>query len=99
MQTNNHQITDYSAVLEKQYGKHGSKERNAFDEEAYAFYSGQILQEARKKAKVTQAELAQRIGVNKSYISRVENGLITPSAASFYRMVNAMGMKVELTFI
>ena len=47
-----------------------------FDEEAYAFYTGQILLEARREAKVTQSELAKRINATKSYISRIENGSI-----------------------
>jgi DNA-binding XRE family transcriptional regulator len=96
MQTNNHQITDYSAVLEKEYGKHGSEERAKFDEDAYAFYTSQILLDARKNAKVTQEELANRIGANKSYISRIEKGTTVPSVATFYRIINALGLSVEL---
>lgn len=96
METNNHQFVNYSAILEKQFGKHGSKERAKFDEEAHTFYTSQILLDARKKAKVTQEELAKRIGVNKSYISRVEKGVITPSVATFYRIINALGLSVEL---
>jgi DNA-binding XRE family transcriptional regulator len=96
MQTNNHQITDYSAVLEKEYGKHGSEERAKFDEDAYAFYTSQILLDARKNAKVTQEELANRIGANKSYISRIEKGTTVPSVATFYRIINALGLSIEL---
>ena len=33
METNNHQIVDYSAVLEAQYGALGTPERAKFDEE------------------------------------------------------------------
>lgn len=96
MGTNNHKITDYSAVLEKQYGKPGTSERAKFDEEAYAFYTGQVLLEARKEAKVTQAELAKRIGSTKSYISRIENGVMIPSVATFYRIMNALGLRIEI---
>ena len=35
-------ITDYSAVLDQKYGKPGTEERNAFDEEAYAFILGRF---------------------------------------------------------
>ena len=77
MQTNNHQIKDYSAELDKKYGAIGTKERELFDEEAWNFYTGQLLLEARKKSKVTQEELAQRIN-SKSYISRIERGLNRP---------------------
>lgn len=55
METNNNQINDYSAVLERKYGKHGTPERAKFDEEAYAFYTSQILIDARKEAKMTQS--------------------------------------------
>ena len=63
-------ITDISAELEKEFGAPGTPERAKFDEEAYAFYTGQILLDARKEAKVTQLELAKRINATKSYISR-----------------------------
>jgi DNA-binding XRE family transcriptional regulator len=97
MQTNNHQTSNYSETLEKKYGKHGTKERANFDEEAYAFYTSQILLDARKNARLTQEELAKRIGANKSYISRIETGVTIPSVATFYRIVSALGLSVELT--
>jgi len=97
MQTNDHKIRDYSAVLAAEYGAHGTPERAKFDEEAYAFYSSQILLGARKDAMLTQAELAKRIGADKSYISRIEKGVTVPSVATFFRIVSALGRSVELT--
>jgi len=96
METNNHMLVDYSAVLEKEFGKRGTPERAKFDEEAYAFYTSLVLLEARKDARLTQAELAKRIGADKSYISRIEKGTVVPSVATFYRIVNALGLSVEL---
>ena len=96
MQTNNHQIRDYSKVLAEQYGAHGTPERARFDEEAYTFYTSQILLDVRKEARLTQSELAKRIGVDKSYISRIEKGVTVPSVATFYRIAAAMGRTVEL---
>lgn len=96
METNNHKITDYSAVLEQQYGKPGTPERAKFDEEAYTFYTGQVVLVARKEAKMTQAELAKRIGSTKSYISRIENGIMVPSVTTFYRIMNALGLRIEI---
>jgi len=97
METNDRMIRDYSAVLETEYGAHGTPERAKFDEEAYAFYTSQILLEARKESRLTQAELAKRIGADKSYISRIEKGITVPSVATFYRIVSALGRSVELT--
>ena len=96
MQTNNHKIVDYDLVLDAKFGKEGSPERAKAEEDAYSFYSGQILHDARKEAKVTQEELALRTNTTKSYISKVENGIITPSVGMFYRFIAALGLRVEV---
>ena len=96
MLTNNHQIVDYDRVLDEKFGKEGSPRRIKAEEDALSFYSGQILHDARKEAKVTQAELAKRINSTKSYISKVENGTITPSVGAFYRIIDALGLRVEV---
>ena len=96
MQTNNHKIVDYDLVLDEKFGKEGTQERIKAEEAAYSFYSGQILQDARKEAKVTQEELARRTNTTKSYISKIENGIIVPSVGVFYRIINALGLRVEV---
>ena len=98
MQTNNHKIVDYDLVLDAKFGKEGTPERIHIqaEEAAYSFYSGQILQDARKEAKVTQEELARRTNTTKSYISKIENGVIVPSVGVFYRIINALGLRVEV---
>ena len=96
MQTNNHQIVDYDIVLDQKFGKEGTPERIKAEEDAFSFYSGQILLDARKEAKVTQTELARRINSTKSYISKVENGVIVPSVGAFDRIINALRISVEV---
>ncbi len=96
MQTNNHKITDYDVVLDARFGREGTPERAQAEENAYAFYSGQILLDARKEAKMTQVELAERTQTTKSYISKIEKGIITPSVGMFYRIIAALGMRVEV---
>ena len=96
MNTNETMIHDYDAVLDARYGKEGTPERIKFEEDAYAYYTGLILRDARRDAKVSQSELARRTQTTKSYISRIENGVIIPSVAVFYRMIAALGMSVEI---
>ena len=96
MNTSEPMIQDYDVVLDARYGKEGTPERIKFEEDAYAYYTGLILRDARKDAKVSQAELARRTQTTKSYISRIENGVIIPSVAVFYRMIAALGMTVEI---
>ena len=96
MNTSEPMIQDYDVVLDARYGKEGTPERIKFEEDAYAYYTGLILRDARKDAKVSQAELARRTQTTKSYISRIENGVIIPSVAVFYRMIAALGYAIHL---
>lgn len=96
MNTRDNMIRNYDDILDARYGKEGTAERIKFEEDAYAYYTGLILRDARKEAKVSQSELARRTQTTKSYISRIENGLIIPSVAVFYKMIGALGMSVEI---
>lgn len=96
MNTRDNMIRNYDDILDTRYGKEGTVERIKFEEDAYAYYTGLILRDARKEAKVSQSELARRTQTTKSYISRIENGLIIPSVAVFYKMIGALGMSVEI---
>jgi DNA-binding transcriptional regulator YiaG len=69
-------------MLDEEYGKEGTPTREAFKREAYAYYTGQIIEQARKEAKMTQEELAEKVGSNKSYISRVETGKTEPKVSA-----------------
>lgn len=93
----NPNLTSYSAVLARKHGAVGTPEREEFDNRARTYYMGLVLQEARKEEHITQTELAKRTGTSKSYISRIENGLIDPTISSFMRIVDALGLRFELT--
>lgn len=73
---------------------HQSVKKNR--EKAWEEYNAQILLDARKNARLTQAELAKRIGADKGYISRIERGITVPTVATLYKIAAAMGLTVEL---
>ena len=58
----NPKIGSMDAVLDKLYGKVGSPEREEFRKEAYSYCVGQIISNARKQEKMTQSELAEKVG-------------------------------------
>ncbi len=89
-------IYDVDAWLDEGLGKAGTPEREKNREKAWEEYNAQILLDARKNARLTQAELAKRIGADKGYISRIERGLTVPTVATLYKIASAMGMTVEL---
>lgn len=90
------QTYSVSEELNQVFGAPGTESRRKAEEQAWEEYNAQILLDARKESGMTQSELANRIGTDKSYISRVERGLTIPSISTFYRMVSAMGLSVEL---
>jgi Predicted transcriptional regulator with C-terminal CBS domains len=90
------EIYDISAELAKEFGEIGTKEREEATAKAWEEYNAQILLDARKNARLTQEELAKRIGADKGYISRIERGLTIPTVSTLYRIASAMGLTVEL---
>lgn len=56
MNIKNNILTNISAELGEEFGAKGTPERAKSYEEAYAFYTGQILLDARKKAKCFRAK-------------------------------------------
>lgn len=89
-------IGSFDAILDDKYGKIGAPEREEFHKEAYAYCIGQIVCNARKQEKMTQSELAEKVGTNKTYISRIEKGVIEPGVGLFFRIIDALGLKFEI---
>jgi ribosome-binding protein aMBF1 (putative translation factor) len=90
-------IYDVDGLLDERFGKVGTPERAEAEDKAFAFYSGAVIEEARKQAKITKAELARRIGSDRSYITKIESGQIEPKVSTFYRIAAALGFSVGLT--
>lgn len=82
--------------IDGKYGKVGTPEREQFRREASAFCVGQIISDARKQERVTQSELARMIGTNKSYISKIEHGIVEPGVGMFLRIIDALGLKFDI---
>ena len=56
-----------------------------------------LVREARRRARLTQAELAERAGVPKSTVGRIESGARTPSTEMVERLVRASGLNVSVS--
>jgi len=67
--------TSLDQLLDKKYGKKGHVKRKQWEQQFEVFQLGVLLEEARTKLGMTQEELAERCGTNKSYISRIENNV------------------------
>ena len=56
----------------------------------------EALVRARTAAKLTQAELARRLGTTQSAIARLERGRVSPSFATLRRYAEATGMRLTV---
>ncbi|MGE5561914.1 MAG: helix-turn-helix transcriptional regulator [Bacillota bacterium] len=56
------------------------------------------LKEARGELGLTQAELAERVGVTRKTVNTVENGVFTPSALLALKLAKALNVPVERLF-
>lgn len=54
---------------------------------------------ARSEQKVSQKELAERIGTRQSNISRLESGNYNPSLEFLEKVAEALGKKLEIHFV
>ena len=58
---------------------------------------GQIIREARRRAGLTQRELADRLGTTQSAVARLERGRAEPSFARVTVAVRACGLELGLS--
>lgn len=58
--------------------------------------AGALLRTARRRARLSQAELARRAGVTQSVISAYESGARQPSLSTLARLVEATGSELEV---
>jgi putative transcriptional regulator len=56
------------------------------------------LKEERARLGLTQAELADRVGVSRKTINTVENGVFVPSTMLALKLAGALGRSVEELF-
>lgn len=90
--------TNFDELLDIKYGKISSEKRDEFEAKAQYFVISEMLKEARKEAKMTQEQLAEKVGMKKSYISRLENGKCDIQLSTLYKIFEfGLGKKINLT--
>lgn len=97
MKTNS-KITTFDQILDKKYGKKGQPKREQWEQQFESFRLGVLLEEARKKLGMTQEELAEKCGTNKSYISRIENNSSDIRLSTLMKIIQqGLGGHLKLT--
>ena len=91
-------ITTLDQILDQKYGKKGQPKREQWEQQFEAFRLGVLLEEARTKLGMTQEELAEKCGTNKSYISRIENNASDIRLSTLMKIIQVgLGGQLKLT--
>ncbi len=90
------QLINAKELIDKRYGKRGTKSREKFREDAFSYYFGEIIKDRRKELKLSQNDLADLIGKKRPYISRIENGEDI-RLSNFALIANALNLSIQLT--
>ena len=82
-------------VVKKKYVKH-LENTDLYEARAKAYYYAELLKEQRKQQKMTQQQLADKIGKKREYISNVERGNSDMQLSTFMQIANALGLRFAL---
>jgi DNA-binding XRE family transcriptional regulator len=93
-------IKTFDELIELEHGKTGTESRIKYEEGAQMFIISEMLKTARKEAKLTQEELANKAGTKKSYISKLENGKGNIQLSTLIRIFEqGLNRRIGLTFL
>lgn len=84
--------------LTDQYiGKRGTPKRELFEQELRIELIGEAIRKARKAKHLTQEQLGELVGVQKSQIAKIENSTTDARFSTILRVFNALKAKVKFT--
>lgn len=90
-------LTSLNDFIEQNVGLEGTIEREEFETEYDTFKLGVLIQQARERKGLTQQQLAELAGTNKSYISKLEHNLKDIRFSTLQRIINeGLGGKMEI---
>ena len=72
--------------------------REAYDRLGPGFDLSRSLIEARIRARLTQAELAERMKTTQSAVARLESGRACPSTGTLEKVARATGARLRISF-
>jgi ribosome-binding protein aMBF1 (putative translation factor) len=88
-------INDY---LDGKYGESGTESRSEFKQKAQAYMVAELVKGARKKAKLTQEELAQKVHLKRPHISRIERAETDVRISTLHKIAQGLGGNLTISF-
>lgn len=98
MKTKDKSLMTLEEFKEKNYGKRGTKERDELEAGYENFKIGALIHDTRIELGMTQAQLAEKVGTSKSYISKIENDVKEARISTLQKIIEiGFGGRLELT--
>ncbi|WP_236025548.1 helix-turn-helix domain-containing protein [Algoriphagus oliviformis] len=84
--------------LDQKYGSPGSPSREDFEERTQAYMIAELVKDARIKADMTQEQLANRLNVKRTYISKIERAVSDVRISTLRKIVEeGLGGKLHIS--
>lgn len=91
-------LTSLSEFVNEKVGQKGTKKRDKYDRELEAFKLGVLIQQARQEKGLTQEQVAELAGTNKSYISKLEKDLKDVRFSTLQRIIqDGLGGQLQIS--
>ncbi len=58
-------------------------------------YVAKIIQTARKKQKLKQSELAEKVGISEKHLSKIETGKNYPALDNFFKIIDVLNLSLK----
>jgi HTH-type transcriptional regulator/antitoxin HipB len=84
----NKNLKSLDQFIDEKIGGKGTDKREHFESEYDTFKLGVLIQQAREQKGLTQEQLAELAGTNKSYISKLERNLKDIRFSTLKRIIN-----------
>jgi len=86
----------FEEIKDRHIGKIGTKKRDKYEHELNLDLLGLMIKETRKQRNLTQEELGELIGVNKSEISKLESNARNMRLSTIIRVFEALKAKIKI---
>lgn len=84
-------------VTDQYIGKRGTPKRELFEQELRLELLGDAIKKARKAQHLTQEQLGELVGVQKSQIAKIENSTTDARFSTILKVFDALKAKVNFT--
>ena len=84
-------------ITDEYIGERGTPKREQFEQELKIELLGEAIRKARKAKKLTQEQLGELVGVQKSQIAKIENSTTDARFSTVMKVFQALKAKVNFT--